>query len=128
VEPEHFAPVRNELETSKGTVKLASRLEARFLAHVDKKGFDWEYEPERIGKARYFVDFHLPKLGVWVEVKGIMQPIDEIQFPQIAQVVKQRDELFFVYQSDNKAFSVTVLGLQQITHRELWEQLELRQN
>ncbi len=128
MEQEHFSPVPNELETSKGTIKLASRLEARFLAHIDKKAIDWLYEPERVGKMKYFVDFYLPKLGVWVEVKGILQPIDELQLPQVATVLKQRDELLFVYQSDNKASLITENGFESITHQELWKHLELRQS
>lgn len=50
-----------------------SALEASWAATLDSLGITWEYEPETItlpSGAWYLPDFHLPEIGVWLEVKG----------------------------------------------------------
>jgi hypothetical protein len=114
------------IDTSKGEICVKSRLEARFLGEVDKKRFDWIYEPERIGAANYLIDFHLPRLGVWVEVKGEIKAIDERQLPECARILAQRDELLFVFQYDNIAYEIINGRFVEITHYALWQRLKER--
>jgi hypothetical protein len=85
MEHPYIPAVPTTLKTSKGYIDLRSRLEAMFLAEIDKKGINWFYEPERIGRENYLVDFHLPELGVWVEVKGVLRANDEMQLPQVGK-------------------------------------------
>ncbi|WP_037638547.1 hypothetical protein [Streptomyces flavochromogenes] len=56
----------------RGTV-FRSALEASWAATLDSLGLAWEYEPTTVtlpSGVRYIPDFHLPQIGVWLEVKG----------------------------------------------------------
>jgi hypothetical protein len=60
-----------------------SALEASWSATFDSLGLAWDYEPEMFtlpSGARYLPDFHLPEIGVWVEVKGTGVPRVEKAF------------------------------------------------
>lgn len=53
--------------------QFRSLLEASWAATLDSLGIVWEYEPETFtlpSGAKYLPDFHLPEIGVWLEVKG----------------------------------------------------------
>jgi hypothetical protein len=53
--------------------QFRSLLEACWAATLDSLRIAWEYEPETFklpSGARYLPDFHLPEIGVWLEVKG----------------------------------------------------------
>jgi len=50
-----------------------SALEASWAATLDSLAITWEYEPRTFtlpNGSRYLPDFHLPEIGVWMEVKG----------------------------------------------------------
>ena len=57
---------------------MRSRLEVAFAQELDRRGIAWQYEPERVGGGRYLVDFHLPDLKCWVEVKGRFEARDDL--------------------------------------------------
>lgn len=60
--------------------RFRSRLEARWAVFFDKLHIAWEYEPQGFviepSGRRYLPDFHLPEIGVWVEVKGDRKALD----------------------------------------------------
>ena len=68
------------IETKYNGYKFRSRLEARWAVFFDKMDIEYTYEPESFmsdykfelkgQKACYLPDFYLPKLNMWVEVKG----------------------------------------------------------
>lgn len=71
------------IETQYKGYRFRSRLEARWAVFFDSMGIEWEYEPQGYEHeicegeiVRYLPDFWLPKLGLWVEVKGNMT-VDE---------------------------------------------------
>lgn len=61
------------IETVYKGYRFRSRLEARYAVMFDALGFEWQYEPEGfdLGEmGHYLPDFFLPKLNVWIEIKG----------------------------------------------------------
>ena len=61
------------IETVYKGYRFRSRLEARYAVMFDALGFEWQYEPEGfdLGEMGYYLpDFFLPKLNVWIEIKG----------------------------------------------------------
>ena len=61
------------IETQFKGYRFRSRLEARYAVMFDALGFEWQYEPEGfdLGEMGYYLpDFFLPKLNVWIEIKG----------------------------------------------------------
>src|SRR5882762_1150069 len=61
------------LPTRYADCMFRSRLEARWAVFLDQIREPWRYEPERYGiggQATYLPDFHLPRLGSYLEVKG----------------------------------------------------------
>lgn len=70
------------IETTYGECLFRSRLEAKWAVFFDAMGIEWVYEPQgynvragprRLGpRRRYLADFFLPVVGLWVEVKGVM--------------------------------------------------------
>ncbi len=60
------------IETEYNGYKFRSRLEARWAVFFDALGIEYEYENEGydLGGVRYLPDFWLPRLDLWVEVKG----------------------------------------------------------
>lgn len=56
-----------------------SRWEANVARIFNLLGLKWRYEPRvfDLGEMAYAVDFHLPQLGRWVEVKGWMSDKDK---------------------------------------------------
>ena len=68
------------IETEYKGYHFRSRTEARWAVFFDSMGIEWEYEPEGFkleGGYNYLPDFYLPKLNIWVEVKGIFTDKDE---------------------------------------------------
>ncbi|MFC7739673.1 hypothetical protein ACFQXA_37970 [Nocardiopsis composta] len=54
-----------------------SALEADWAATLDTFDIDWEYEPRAFtlpSGATYLPDFHLPRIRIWLEVKGTGVP------------------------------------------------------
>jgi len=61
------------LPTVYRSTAFRSALEASWAATLDSLDIAWEYEPETIALpsgATYIPDFHLPEIGIWIEVKG----------------------------------------------------------
>jgi hypothetical protein len=68
------------LETHYKGCRFRSRLEARHAIFFDMIEVEWRYEMEgfQLGGSRYLPDFFLPKLGLWLEVKGEYPNADEV--------------------------------------------------
>lgn len=104
-------------------VQMRSQLELRFAAHIEEMGIRWLYETERLGEGQYLVDFYLPDLKSWVEVKGQFQPRDNYLLKEVAALLKtERSERLFVY-AQSKAFTVNSRSFFEITHKEFWAKL-----
>jgi hypothetical protein len=61
------------IETKYKGYRFRSRLEARWAVFFDSIGWPWEYELEGFKLSdgtHYLPDFYLPKLKLWVEIKG----------------------------------------------------------
>lgn len=60
------------IETHYAGCRFRSRLEARWAVFFDTLSIKWEYEPQGmlVDGAPYLPDFYLPRLGLYVEVKG----------------------------------------------------------
>jgi hypothetical protein len=61
------------IQTSYAGYRFRSRTEARWAVFLNDLGLKWEYETQGfiVGRERrpYLPDFHLPELGLWLEVK-----------------------------------------------------------
>lgn len=71
--------------------KFRSRLEAKWAIFFDAMGIIWEYEPEGFKMDNgicYLPDFYLPELDIWVEVKGVLNSIDEEKIYNFEEVDK----------------------------------------
>jgi hypothetical protein len=99
---------------------MRSRLEVEFAKHLDACGIAWAYEPERLQGGRYLVDFHLPELRCWIEVKGRFEARDHLLLPLVAgHLDGQRRERLFLYMR-GRAFHVTDQGFTALSHDEFW--------
>ena len=106
-------------------VLFRSRLEVLFAQELEKRQIKWAYEPERIGGGRYLVDFYLPDLKCWVEVKGRFEARDDLLLPNVAGHLKTgRGERLFLYMR-SKAYRVGWKGFEPLTHAEFWEAIQL---
>jgi hypothetical protein len=104
-------------------VQFRSQLEIRFVTQPDAKQIRWIYEGERLGEGNYLIDFYLPDLMCWVEIKGKIEPRDDYFLKEVAAYLKrERGERLFVYAS-GKAFRVTAREFKQLTHNEFWTKL-----
>lgn len=103
-------------------VQMRSQLEIRFAAELKERRIRYIYEGETLGDVGYLVDFYLPDLGVWVEVKGRFEARDRQVLPQVASVLKQRGQGLFVYTSGT-CHKVNPSGFLEIPGRDFWEQL-----
>ncbi len=109
-------------------IEFRSQLEIRFAAELKKRGIEYKYEPARLGKGNYMIDFHLPDQGIWVEVKGKMDARDEYMLQECAEVLKDRNELLYVYSSDRKMHLVQKDKLEYLWPGKFWEMLEAQQS
>jgi hypothetical protein len=101
-------------------IPLRSQLEIKFATELENRQIHWKYEPERIGAGGYLVDFYLPDLRCWVEVKGERDARDNLLLPNVAIVVQRdRGERLFMYMQ-NEAFAVGPRGFKPLTHEEFW--------
>ena len=102
---------------------MRSRLEVAFAQELDRRGIAWEYEPERVGGGRYLVDFHLPDLKCWVEVKGRFEARDDLLLPNVANHLRTgRGERLFLFMR-TRAFRVTWRGFEPLSLDEFWAAL-----
>ena len=105
-------------------VQFRSRLEVLFAQELEKRQIAWVYEPERIGGGRYLVDFHLPDLRCWVEVKGRFEARDDLLLPNAAGHLKaERSEALYLYMQ-TKAYRVNWKGFEPLTHDEFWQAIQ----
>lgn len=68
-----------------GGVWMRSSWELRFAEKLDEVGIEWLYEPKRfpVGEGRtYTPDFFIPKLNLWIEIKGYWLPKALLKFEQ----------------------------------------------
>ena len=104
-------------------VQFRSQLEIRFVTQLESKGIRWIYEGERLGDGQYLVDFYLPDLNAWVEVKGRIEPRDDYLLKEVADLLKrERQAQLFIY-TQSKAYRVTAREFEEITHKDLWATL-----
>jgi hypothetical protein len=100
---------------------MRSLFEVEFAKQLDQHDIKWEYEPERVGGGRYLVDFHLPDLKCWVEVKGRFEARDDLLLPLAATALKnERGERLFLYMK-TRAYRVNTKGFEPLSHDEFWE-------
>jgi hypothetical protein len=100
---------------------MRSLFEVEFARQLDQRDIKWEYEPERIGGGRYLVDFYLPDLKCWVEVKGRFEARDDLLLPLAASQLKTgRGERLFLYMK-TRAYRVTIKDFEPLTHDEFWQ-------
>jgi hypothetical protein len=115
------APRRPSVESIYKGHWMRSRLEVEFAKQLDARSITWGYEPERLQGGRYLVDFHLPDLKCWVEVKGRFEARDQLLLPLVAgHLDGQRGERLFLYMA-GRAFRVTDQGFAPLSHAAFWE-------
>jgi len=101
-------------------VQFRSQLEIRFVTQLESKGIKWIYESERLGEGNYLVDFYLPDLKCWVEVKGKPEPRDEYLLKEVAAyLAHERQERLYVY-SQGKCLAVSEDRFQELKQPEFW--------
>jgi hypothetical protein len=105
-------------------IQMRSQLEIRFAAELDERGIRWVYEGEALGAASYLVDFYLPDLGVWVEVKGRFEARDRQVLPEVARFLKiERKQRLLVYTSSGKCVVVNPSGFREIERKNFWTEI-----
>lgn len=104
-------------------VQMRSQLEISFAAEIEKRGIVWIYEEERLGEGNYLVDFHLPEIKMWVEVKGRFTARDHYLLKDVAETLKERDEELYVFTSGSP-MKVTLDGFEKLPRKEFWTLLE----
>jgi hypothetical protein len=110
-------------EVYKG-VQFRSRLEVLFAQALEQRQIKWTYEPERIGGGRYLIDFYLPDLKCWVEVKGRFEARDDLLLPNAAGHLKaERHERLFLYMK-TKAYRVTWKGFEPLSLEDFWQAIQ----
>jgi hypothetical protein len=72
------------IETRYKGYRFRSRLEARWAVFFDALGLAWEYEKEgySLPSGNYLPDFWMPKLGLFIEIKGPQPTKFEIRLAQ----------------------------------------------
>jgi hypothetical protein len=69
------------------------------------------------------IDFYLPELKCWVEVKGRLEPRDDYLLKDVAAYLRQtRNERLFIY-TQSKAFIVTAREFRPLTLAEFWSKI-----
>lgn len=110
-------------------IQFRSQLEIRFAAELKKRGIRYEYEPQRMGKGSYLIDFHLPDHGIWVEVKGKMDARDEYLLQECADYLQEsRSHSLYVYSSDRKMHLVHHDHVEYLWPGKFWDMLEEKQS
>ena len=103
---------------------MRSLFEVEFAKTLDAREIAWEYEPERIGGGRYLIDFYLPDLRCWVEVKGRFEARDDLLLPLAAtRLKKERDERLFLYMK-TRAYRVTMKDFEPLSQDEFWSAIQ----
>lgn len=101
-------------------VQMRSQLEIRFAAELQERGIQWVYEGEVLGDGGYLVDFYLPELNCWVEVKGQFEARDNYLLKEVAEYLKhERNHRLLVY-TQTKSFVVNPSGFREVSHQQFW--------
>jgi len=104
-------------------VQMRSQLEIRLAAELEERGIKWIYEEERLGGGNYLVDFHLPDLSCWIEVKGKFEARDRFLLKEVAEMLgKERNEKLYAYTS-RRGYHITKDEFISMKHAEFWEEL-----
>lgn len=105
-------------------IQMRSQLEIRFAAELDERGIKWVYEGEALSASSYLVDFFLPDLDVWVEVKGRFDARDKRVLPEIATFLKsQRRQRLLVYTGSGNCWVVNPSGFRKVDRKSFWSEL-----
>lgn len=105
-------------------VQMRSQLEIRFASELDERGIKWVYEGEALGESGYLVDFYLPDLSAWVEVKGRFEPRDRQVLPTVAKYLKtERSHRLLVYTNSGTCFVVNPSGFREVERKNFWGEL-----
>jgi hypothetical protein len=117
-------PRRPSVESVYKGKLMRSLFEVEFAKKLDARAIAWEYEPERIGGGRYLIDFYLPELKCWVEVKGRFEARDDLLLPLAAtRLEKARGERLFLYMK-TRAYRVTPTGFDAMSHDAFWDAIQ----
>jgi hypothetical protein len=109
-------------------VQFRSQLEIRFAAELEERGIRWIYEEERLGDGNYLVDFHLPDLKCWVEVKGQFDARDRFLLKDVAHYLQtERSERLYAYTS-RRGYAIEGDEFRSMKHSELWDELSTEQD
>ncbi|MEP7291040.1 MAG: hypothetical protein ABI835_04620 [Chloroflexota bacterium] len=105
-------------------VQMRSQLEIRFAAELDERSINWVYEGEALSDSSYLVDFYLPDLGVWVEVKGRFEARDRQVLPEVARILKaERKHRLLVYTGAGMCCVVNPSGFREVERKNFWSEL-----
>jgi hypothetical protein len=104
-------------------IQMRSQLEIRFAAELDERNIRWFYESEALGDAGYLVDFYLPDLGVWVEVKGTIIAKDRQVLPEVARHLRQTRNHRLMMYMQSKAYVINPSGFREIEAKRFWDEL-----
>ncbi|MCC6804354.1 MAG: hypothetical protein IT319_15840 [Anaerolineae bacterium] len=105
-------------------VQMRSQLEIRFASELDERGIKWVYEGEALGESGYLVDFYLPDLSGWVEVKGRFEPRDRQVLPTVAKYLKtEHKHRLLVYTSSGTCYVVNPSGFRAVERKNFWGEL-----
>ena len=105
-------------------IKMRSRLEAKVAAHLDGRGFEWQYEGPAFGGrgGQYLPDFTLPardgRLTVYIEVK-----------PTVDRAYRAMERMQVIWESEPNVALMMLVGVSDLawvaypdtrTWRKLW--------
>ncbi len=117
-------PRRPSIESVYKGHQMRSLFEVAFARQLDAREIAWTYEPERIGGGQYLVDFHLPDLKCWVEVKGRFEARDDLLLPLASTRLEQeRSERLFLFMK-TRCYRVTRTGFAALSHDEFWAAIQ----
>lgn len=105
-------------------VQMRSQLEIRFAAELDERSIRWVYESKALGDSGYLVDFFLPDLDVWVEVKGKFEARDRQVLPEVSRYLEAEEkQRLLIYTGSGKCFVVNPTGFHEIERKGFWYEL-----
>jgi hypothetical protein len=105
-------------------VQMRSQLEINFASELDDRSIKWVYEGEALGDAQYLVDFYLPDLDVWVEVKGQLSAKDRQVLPDVAKTLKiERRQRLLMYSGSGHCYVINPSGFREIKRERFWVEL-----
>jgi hypothetical protein len=99
-----------------------SKLEFDFARELKDRRLKWLYESEALGRKKYWVDFYLPDLGVWIDV--MKQPPDSRTEAILTDIheylwLERNQQRLFVYMPDS-ALYIGSQGAKPLSINEFW--------